>query len=634
MLHYDTDDVSIMPIAFIAPDAAMYNEAVEITKPFGDIFSTAHALLNRGVAAAQEYNRRGIDIFVSRGGTADGIRMALPSCTVVPILISSFDLVRACAEAKKYGKNIGMVAFPSMIQGIDGINPLVDVIIQMYPMSREEDAGGLIEQAVKEGAEVIVGGTSAVRAAANRNVPAVFIESGKEAVTKSVFEAVRISRVMARERASSALYRALITHVDNAVVAVNEQGRVMVINPAAERMIRVQEAEALHFGIGEVWPELRLHETVTSGKNDLGSIIQTCGRAIICNKVPITVGSRTVGAVATCHDVRTLDTMKVQVSARADEPGHRARITFNDIVGQSVPVRKVLRQAASYAVTDSTVLLLGETGTGKELFAQSIHNGGKRASGPFVAVNCAALPENLLESELFGYTKGAFTDANPKGKAGLLELAHGGTVFLDEIAELSLGTQGKILRVLQEKQVMRLGGDKLLPVDVRIIAATNRKLLSMMERGSFRDDLYYRINVLRLEIPPLRARKEDIPLLIQHLLRQCVAQGRPLPVFSSRAIAALQRHTWPGNIRELKNLMERIAATVLGETVSERILRELLDTIPCAVEEANSRNNEDSPEREKLRGVLAHAGGNMKEAAKMLGISRVTLWRRRKQLGV
>ncbi len=234
--------------------------------------------------------------------------------------------------------------------------------------------------------------------------------------------------------------------------------------------------------------------------------------------MPISLSGEITGAVLTLHESRHIQSMEVKIRQKILAKGHVAKKYLPDILGRSALMENTRRNAVIFAQTDSTVLISGETGTGKELFAQSIHNMSKRAKKPFVAVNCASLPENLLESELFGYVKGAFTGANPYGKVGLFEQAHTGTVFLDEVSELSLPSQTRLLRVLQEKEVFRLGDDKIIPVDIRIIAATNKDLYRMVQEQKFREDLYFRLSVLILEIPPLRRRKEDLDEHAAHIV--------------------------------------------------------------------------------------------------------------------
>jgi transcriptional regulator with PAS, ATPase and Fis domain len=287
--------------------------------------------------------------------------------------------------------------------------------------------------------------------------------------------------------------------------------------------------------------------------------------------------------------------------------------------------------AEQFAASDSSILISGETGTGKEVFAQSIHNASRRGRQPFVAINCAALPVQILESELFGYVGGAFTGASGKGKPGLLEVAHGGTLLLDEIAEMDASLQSKLLRVIQERKVMRLGSDRIQHTDIRIIAATNKNLKELVAANRFRADLYYRLNVLRLHLPPLRDRSEDIELYAQTFLeRQGTVLRRRLK-FSPAAKELLIRHAWPGNVRELQNMIERIAAVCTQDTVQAEMVRQMMREDDV---EEPFRVDFKATSTETIRQALIDARGKQTEAARNLGISRSTLWRRMKSLGL
>lgn len=288
-------------------------------------------------------------------------------------------------------------------------------------------------------------------------------------------------------------------------------------------------------------------------------------------------------------------------------------------------------------------LIQGETGTGKELFAQSIHNASGRKDKPFVAVNCAALPENLLESELFGYVEGAFTGARKGGKTGLFELAHEGTIFLDEISEMSMSIQARFLRVIQEKEVVRLGDDKIIPVNIRVIGATNRDLLRQVEEMKFREDLYYRLCVLTLEIPPLRMRKEDIHNLVDYFL---VGKSKELNIktkgIDHDAMARLLLYDWPGNIRQLENLVERCVVLSRDKEISIEVMDEAISGIPQLGREADHQYVEHENdgkkgvlkqiEKDTIMNVLEETGGNKTLAAEKLGISVTTLWRKLKTM--
>jgi len=316
--------------------------------------------------------------------------------------------------------------------------------------------------------------------------------------------------------------------------------------------------------------------------------------------------------------------------------GHVAKKGIDDIIGSSKSIAEAKGKAMDYAFVDSTVMILGETGTGKELFAQSIHNASRRKNKPFVAINCAALPKSIIESELFGYVKGAFTGASSEGKAGMFEMAHGGTIFLDEISEMPIDVQGRLLRVIQEKEIVRLGDDKVIPVDVRIITASNRDLKQEVDRGNFRADLYYRLSVLILHLPALRDRREDIPLLARHFVKKFSAKyGKYIYDIRSDAIEYLLQFDYPGNIRQLSNIIERSVIISRREYIDIQTIREALEEEQLTVlrvhngsKQTEYKKTVDAKERERILDAMARCNGNKSQAAQMLGIGRSTLYRK------
>ncbi|MFW5889477.1 MAG: sigma-54 interaction domain-containing protein, partial [Bacillota bacterium] len=315
--------------------------------------------------------------------------------------------------------------------------------------------------------------------------------------------------------------------------------------------------------------------------------------------------------------------------------GFTADKIFEDIIGESTTIKNTINEAKKYARVDMPLLIYGETGTGKELFAQAIHNYSLKSREPFVAFNCAAVPEELLESELFGYVEGAFTGASKKGKTGLFEQAHGGTLFLDEIGEVSLNTQAKLLRVFEERKIRKIGDDKLTPVDVRLILATNKSLSELVKKGKFREDLYYRINVLKLNLPPLRKREIDIPLLVNYFIKKSQNKtNKIIRGISTKGMELLKGLEWPGNVRQLENTIERLCVKSESDYISKELVEETIENLAKNIER-DIFNNYELPkksleefEKEIIKKVLEEEGGNKSSAAERLKIGRTTLWRK------
>ena len=316
--------------------------------------------------------------------------------------------------------------------------------------------------------------------------------------------------------------------------------------------------------------------------------------------------------------------------------GTRARYSFNDIQGRSPALQDALRVAQAASHSDATVLVLGESGVGKELFAQAIHNASARRHGPFVAVNCGAIPRDLVQSELFGHVEGAFTGAARGGAAGKFELADGGTLFLDEIGDMPLEAQASLLRVLQEGEVTRVGAKKAQAVDVRVIAATHRDLAQAVAAGGFREDVFYRLNVLTLQVPPLRERREDIPLLVASLIAKLGRHlQRPPQAIADEALALLVAHGWPGNVRELENVIERAMNLAQGPLIQPTDLPPgLLAAAAPEVAEGDRLTPLELGQRDLIRATLEQTGGNLRQTASRLGISRAGLYVKLRRYGL
>lgn len=354
--------------------------------------------------------------------------------------------------------------------------------------------------------------------------------------------------------------------VQDGIIAYDEQGIITIINRAAEQILSIRAWEVVGLRIEKLLEQKVI--TVILGNEELKDILIQVGQQnIIFNKLNIENGRQITGGVLTLQVATKVEELEMKLRSQLKARGHKAKYSFRDLISKSEKMERTVSRAQKVAGSDLAVLILGESGTGKELFAQAIHNASPRRNFPFVAVNCSALPDNLLESELFGYEDGAFTGARKGGKPGLFEQAHKGTIFLDEIGDISAILQSRLLRVIQEKEVLKVGGTSVLPVDVRIIAATNRNLAELAADGKFRSDLYYRLKVLQLELPPLRTRKEDIPILVEHFLKR----RRFKDSISKEAMNTLCRYDWPGNVRELENTIDYLTIMAEGTIKVEEI---------------------------------------------------------------
>lgn len=627
-------------IGLIAPYPELERLAHEVCEELGEKVDVRQGDLSVGVQVAQEMQRGGTEVIVSRGGTALAISEAV-DVPVVSIQVTGFDILRALHVARQSGDKIGVIGFKEVVYGTDSIQDTLEISLTLMYVQREQDVEATIRAAVERGLRVIIGDAVSARAVEKYGAKGVLIESGKEAIIKAVEEAKHIAAVRWRERRRAEEFKTILDSSYDGIVGIDQEGIIRVLNPVAERFLGVQASNAVGRRIVDVVPGTDLDIVRIGRKPELDRIQKVAGAVVVSNRVPITVGEDVVGAVITFQDPLRIQQAEKEVRRELYLKGHVVRYTFDDIITESVSMRGMIARATRFAATDSTVLITGETGTGKELVAQGIHSASVRRNGPFVAVNCAALPESILESELFGYEEGAFTGSRKKGKPGLFELAHGGTIFLDEIGDMPLSMQARLLRVLEQREVMRLGGEQVIPVDIRVIAATHRNLRKAVWEGAFRSDLYYRLDILNVSIPPLRDRKEDIAILAKHFVGSlCKNAGVASKSLTPEALQALTNYAWPGNVRELKNVCERLAlgvqhdgigscdvSCIIGQRDDDEWIRErhgdAEDLITVSIS-GGMRGIEE----EIMRQVLQKVDGDRSEAARLLGVSRTTLWRR------
>ncbi|GAB6935433.1 sigma-54-dependent Fis family transcriptional regulator [Calditerricola yamamurae] len=474
---------------------------------------------------------------------------------------------------------------------------------------------------------------------------------GAVAVFRDITDVMALAEQVTNLKEVRSLLEAIIHATEDAISVVDARGIGILINPAYTRLTGLTEEDVIGKPADvDISEGESMHMKVLRTRKPVRGVPLKVGpkkKDVIVNVAPIIVDGELKGSVGVIHDVSEIKRLNAELEqAKKIIRTLEAKYTFEDIIGESDALRIAVEQAKKAAKTTVTVLLRGESGTGKELFAHAIHNASDRKYNQFVRVNCAALTESLLESELFGYEEGAFTGARRGGKRGLFEEASGGTIFLDEIGELSLNMQAKLLRVLQEKEVVRVGGTKPIPVDVRVIAATNVNLERAIQQGTFREDLYYRLNVFPIFIPPLRYRKEDIPLLCAHLIRKFNQEyGRMVKSVDPAALEVLSSYTWPGNVRELENILGRAIINMkFNETVIRVSHLPPLDqqggTVP-----AHSQRRTDGPiepleavvrraEAEHIARALDATGGNKTEAARLLGISVRNLYYKLNKLGL
>jgi len=481
---------------------------------------------------------------------------------------------------------------------------------------------------------VLVGGGISKRSMENLGGAGFVIEPNPH----SIREALEHARAMARQKRLEAARRAdllaIFKCMQDGVVCIDNTGKLIFSNQKASRLLKLRSGSGPD-ALRPFYGGLLLQEVLADTVPRHDQIVDIAGEQFVVTAIPLTVQSGAPGAVALFRDVPSLQSINRKISDELSAKGFVVRNGLDGILGNSPAVAEMKRTIVRFAAAGASVLISGETGVGKELVAHALHAESGRRDKAFVAVNCAALPENLMESELFGYEDGAFTGAKRGGKLGLFEMAAGGAIFLDEVGEISHAMQLRLLRVLEAKEIMRVGGSRIRPVDVRVISASHEPLLELVRAGAFRLDLYYRLSTLKISVPPLRERPGDIPLLLGKLLGQ---YGKTARVISAGMHDAMRRHRWPGNIRELLAMIENYLIVLDGEDADEAAFAAIFDDVagqargPSPGEallhpEASLRDSLERVKAEMARQAVRLFHGDKKAAARRLGISYPTLWR-------
>ena len=603
--------------------------------------------LDDAIPLARDMVRNGVEIIISRRGTAHLLRENLR----IPVLSfphRSLDILISLKQAAAVSSKILLPVFRQEWSGLETLEDLLRIELVQKVYHDKDSLRQVVADARREGCDMAVGGSVTQHFADSMGLKFTEIRTSDDDIAATIEDAKSIALSARNQKAATSRYRAIIDAASDGIVAVDENGYVTTVNAAAGALLKLGQEDVLGRPITQMVPNCPITQVLKEKTPVVDRLTRIGKDRYIFNYHPVMLDSTVIGAVAAFRDIGHV--MRAEnVVRRSLSKGLVAKYELNDLVHASPSMRDVVNIGRQYAATDSTILVMGETGTGKEIFVHGIHSLSKRASQPFVSVNCAALPEQLLESELFGYEEGAFTGSKKGGKPGRFEIAHQGTLFLDEIDSTPEAVQIRLLRVLQEKEVMRVGGDRKIPVDVRIIAAASRDLNIAVQQNKFRADLFFRLNVLRLQIPPLRRRQEDIPLLLEFFIRHFSERHGLDPIsLPEDYLGRLMRYAWPGNVRQLRNFAERLVMNCslrCSQDTLEVLYGELLqydntpaqeETITTVANTLKDRMKAQTLDNERaiILDTLKKCRYHKNRAAERLGVSRTTLWRKIKELGI
>jgi len=629
-------------IGLIPPNQRIGERALVIADDLG---LRNNVILKYGVGEisrknARELEEQGVDVIITRGINTDFVRSAVKT-PVLNIPVTGQDLVKVLHETKKSTQierpRIGLLAFTAITRDIDSLAEALDIDLRTYPVSQDFDQiQSQIRQAKRDGVQIVVAGHISSRLAEKEGMPSVFLDSGPAALKEVFLEAQNVAYARKLEQARTRRLQTVIDQSPNGILVVDADGNIQAANTMVRKLMRIgKDIDNAH--AAEALPAELSSKCLDFSEPISDEMLNIDGTPLLLSSEIVKVGSQITDVIFTLQPATIISELESKLRKSLHARGLASKYSFDDIRGISTTLKNTITWACSFAATDSPILLMGETGTGKELFAQAIHTASPCGPGPFVAINCASLPPSLLESELFGHEEGAFTGARRSGKQGLFELANNGTIFLDEISEMDHYGQTRLLRVLQERCTMRIGGDKYIPVNARVIAASNQNLPQLVEKGEFRKDLFYRLNILPLKVPPLRERIGDVTYLSRYfaeIYQRKYASALPL---TDAIIDILEDYSWPGNIRELSSVIERLALMARNTKVTEDFVRlQLTSEISTAggSPQQVSYERREQTECDRILLALRQNNGHQGQAADQLGIHRTTLRRKMKLFGI
>ncbi|MBW6510000.1 MAG: sigma 54-interacting transcriptional regulator [Desulfuromonadales bacterium] len=632
-------------IGLIHPDPIIAERArtVAVSLGLNHSLTIETVIVENSGAVARELELAGVDVIITRGMIVDIVKKAVET-PIVEIPVTGQDLAAALHEAKQYTAlerpQIALMAFSSTIKSdVEIFADLLNIDLFTYRVSNDRNL--IINQllrAKEDGAHVVVAGHFSANLARELGMHPLMLTSGDVALRTALLEAQTVAYARRLEKARTRRLQSIVDISKNGILVVDAAGNLQAVNTAARQVLN------LDMGLEkrkarDILPSSIISLCLDSDEPIKDEILKLNNIPYLCSTDMIKMESSVTDVILTLQPAAAIGELESKLRKSLHARGLTAQYSFKDILGVSDVIMSTIALARAYATTDNSVLLLGETGTGKELFAQAIHQAGPNSVGPFVAINCAALPPSLLESELFGHEEGAFTGARRKGKPGLFELAHNGTIFLDEVSEMDHYGQTRLLRVLQERCTMRIGGDRYIPVNARVIAASNRNLAESVENGSFRRDLYYRLNTLPLKIPPLRARPQDVRFLASEFAERSRKKYAGALNLTTSIMGVLESHDWPGNVRELLGFMERLTLVAQNVTLTEIEVKNMLlpETDDADVRAKQilpaSKKSYDS-EHDRITSALLQNNGHQGLTSQQLGMHRSTLLRKMKKMGI
>jgi transcriptional regulator with PAS, ATPase and Fis domain len=635
-------------IAFLAIREEMLQQAKKVAKKIDIDVEIKVATSESAVAEAKLAVQNGADVVISRGNHAALIKRNT-NIPIVEIVLTGQEIAILIQEAKeilqKPSPVIGLVGFRNMLSSTKLLDEALDVTIKEYFVDYSEELEVAVEKAAKDKVDIVIGGEIVTATAKKLGITTLFLKSREDSIREAFRIAEKVIYASDLEKKNTAEFKTILDYSFDGIIKLNNKGTIVVLNYLAEKILRKTSDEMVGKHITEVFNILDdnvIESVLTEGKGMYHTLLQKENMALVSNIAPIVIDGKIEGAILSFQEFREIVELEAAIRKELYSKGYVAKYTFNKIIAESSEAKELKSLAKLYAKYDSPIVIIGGLGVGKKMFAQSIHNESLRRNNPYVAVNCAAMPGEQLEKKLYGYLENNYFNSSTITKKGLFEIAHTGTIFLENISELDTYGQASLLRVLNERSIIRIGDDKALPVNVRIICSTTKNLKDLTWAGKFNETLYYLLSVLELNISPLRQRKEDIVALVDYFMDLYNNMYKKYIVFTDGARELIYSNPWHGNAQQLKNFCEKIIILAQRKVLNEDFVNEHLEYFSSASEEYKHDNRTEdrkvvvyeSPEAAMILELLDKHNGNRGKVAEELNISKTTLWRKVKKYNI
>lgn len=632
-------------IAFLAAREDMIVQAKKIIEKVNIDVEMKIVSSENAIAEAKLSVQKGANVVIARGNHASLISRNT-DIPIVEIVLTGQEILKLVLEAKKIIKKadpvIALVGFKNMFSTTKLLDELLDVSIKEYYVNYTEELNEAVSLAAKDKVDIIIGGEIVNSFAEERGIATLFLKSREDSIKEAFRIAEKIAFAIELEKKNTAEFKTILNYSFDGIIKLNNKGIIILLNYLAERILRKNSEDIVGKHITDVIDmidENVLKGVLSDGKPQYSILLKKENLALVSNIAPIVIDNQIEGAILSFQEFKKIEELEAEIRKELYAKGYIAKNTFKNIIGESAIIKKLKEQAKLYARHDLPILITGESGTGKRIFAQSIHNESLRKNNPYIVVNCSAIPSEQLEKKLYGYIENNHLHSSPIIKKGMFDVAHTGTIFLDQICELDLYNQASLLRVINEGNIIRKGDDRTLPVNVRVICSSNKNLMNLVIEGKFNEDLYYVLNVLSLRLTPLRDRKEDILVLLDYFVNEYNNKYKKYVVLTEEARAVICAYPWYGNVLQFKNFCEKLIILASKKVLNENTITEYLELYNPSLNE----NKYDkvvldkkiivygNPEATKILELLDKHKGNREKVAEELNISKTTLWRKIKK---